>query len=285
MDPITLRLNKMRREEALRESKSSDSKDRKDVENYLKYRLGSYETGITVNDIIPLSETPTTKTFRVHYSVRIQIPQWDDESETMFYDYDTEYRDSAITISKEGDLPKIEEDLTLNDDPEETEQKYSSAATSINSSKLPALFKLVKFEKGSLNLDYGGGRFDNVAEYLEKEYGATNLVYDKYNRSSTHNKEVLDKVRQNGGADTVTCSNVLNVIAEESERQAVLRNCKRFLKSGGTCYITVYEGSGTGEGAETKAGYQLNRKTAGYEEEIKKVFSNVTRKGKLFICR
>lgn len=177
------------------------------------------------------------------------------------------------------------EDLTLEDDPEETDQKYSSAATSINSSKLPALFNMVDFEEGSINLDYGGGRFDNVAEYLEKEYGATNLVYDKYNRSAEHNRSVLEQVRKNGGADTVTCSNVLNVIAEESERLAVLRNCKRYLKAGGNCYITVYEGNGSGEGRETKAGYQLNRKTKDYEEEIKKVFSNVTRRGKLFICK
>lgn len=180
---------------------------------------------------------------------------------------------------------QLKEDLSIDDDPEETDQQYSSAATSINSSKLPALFKMVDFEEGSINLDYGGGKFDNVAEYLEDTYGATNLVYDKYNRSAEHNKEVLNQVRKNGGADTVTCSNVLNVIAEESERLAVLRNCKRYLKSGGTCYITVYEGSGSGEGSPTKAGYQLNRKTKDYEDEIRKVFSNVTRKGKLFICR
>lgn len=179
----------------------------------------------------------------------------------------------------------MREDMTIDDDPEETEQKYSSAATSINSSKLPALFKMVKFEEDSINLDYGGGRFDNVAEYLMSEYGATNLVYDKYNRSADHNREVLNKVRQNGGADTVTCSNVLNVIAEESERLAVLRNCKRYLKAGGTCYITVYEGDGSGEGAPTKSGYQLNRKTKDYESEIKQVFPGATRKGKLFICK
>lgn len=180
---------------------------------------------------------------------------------------------------------QLKEDLTLDDDPEETEQKYSSAATSINSAKLPALFKMVDFKEGSINLDYGGGKFDNVAEYLENTYGATNLVYDKYNRSTEHNREVLNQIRKNGGADTVTCSNVLNVIAEESERLAVLRNCKRYLKSGGTCYITVYEDSGSGEGTETKAGYQLNRKTKDYEDEIKQVFSDVTRRGKLFICR
>lgn len=42
----------------------------------------------------------------------------------------------------------IIEDLTIDDDPEETEQQYSSASTSINSSKLPAVFKMVDFERG-----------------------------------------------------------------------------------------------------------------------------------------
>ena len=184
---------------------------------------------------------------------------------------------------------RYDEDLTLDDDPEETEQKYSSAGTSINASKLPSLFsnKNVHFAEGSLNLDYGGGKFDNVADYLESTYGATNLVYDKYNRTPEHNKAVLAQVRQNGGADTVTCSNVLNVIAEESERLAVLRNCKRYMKSGGTCYITVYEGDGKGSGKVTQKeqSFQLNRKTKEYEDEIKSVFSNVTRKGQLFICK
>lgn len=199
--------------------------------------------------------------------------------------YSVEAPDGSIRYLDDTDIELIKEDLTLDDDPEETDQQYSSAATSINSSKLPALFSMVDFKEGSINLDYGGGRFDNVAEYLQDKYGATNLVYDKYNRSADHNREVLNQVRQNGGADTVTCSNVLNVIAEESERLAVLRNCKRYLKSGGTCYITVYEGNGKGEGAPTKSGYQLNRKTKDYEDEIKKVFSSVTRKGKLFVCR
>lgn len=199
--------------------------------------------------------------------------------------YSVETPDKSIRYLDDTDIELIKEDLTLDDDPEETDQQYSSAATSINSSKLPALFSMVDFKEGSINLDYGGGRFDNVAEYLQDKYGATNLVYDKYNRSADHNREVLNQVRQNGGADTVTCSNVLNVIAEESERLAVLRNCKRYLKSGGTCYITVYEGNGKGEGAPTKSGYQLNRKTKDYEDEIKKVFSSVTRKGKLFVCR
>ena len=179
-------------------------------------------------------------------------------------------------------------DESLNEDTEEDEletadQKISSAATSINSSKLPAIFRMVKFQPDTINLDYGGGRFDNAAEELAK-MNVTNLVYDPYNRSSEHNSEVLKQVRANGGADTVTISNVLNVIAEPEARQTVLRNAKKLVKPGGKVYITVYEGNKSGSGAETKSGYQLNKDTKDYVDEISQVFGNVTRKGKLIIA-
>ena len=116
--------------------------------------------------------------------------------------YSVEAPDGSIRYLDDTDIELIKEDLTLDDDPEETDQQYSSAATSINSSKLPALFSMVDFKEGSINLDYGGGRFDNVAEYLKDKYGATNLVYDKYNRSADHNREVLNQVRQNGAGET-----------------------------------------------------------------------------------
>lgn len=166
------------------------------------------------------------------------------------------------------------------------EQKYDSAVTSINSSKLPSVFSKVNFEPGTVNLDYGGGRYDNVAEYL-KQYDVLNLVYDPFNREKAHNREVLDVIKKNGGADTVTCSNVLNVIEEPEIRANVIKNCKRCLKSGGTAYFTVYEGDGTGTGKanDKKSSYQLNKKTAEYVADIEGVFSSVTRRGKLIIAK
>ena len=169
-------------------------------------------------------------------------------------------------------------------DPIITNQKYTSANTSINSNKLPAIFRLVSFHKGDINLDIGGGKFDNAAEELAKQ-GVTNLVYDPYNRSHSHNQSVLNTVRQNGGADSVTCSNVLNVIAEEDARLAVIQNCYNFLKPGHYAYFTVYEGNKSGEGTPTKAGYQLNRSTIDYIDEIEQIFNNVSRKGKLIIAQ
>ena len=167
---------------------------------------------------------------------------------------------------------------------ENVDQEFTSENTSINSNKLPAIFHLVDFKPGTMNLDYGGGKFDNAIEYLA-EMNVTNLVYDPFNRSADHNKMVLSKIRSNGGADTATCSNVLNVIKEPEARINVLKNIAKLIKSSGTVYITVYEGSGSNEGAPTKSGYQLNRKTADYLEEIESVFSDVKRRGKLIVCK
>lgn len=169
------------------------------------------------------------------------------------------------------------------DDIQEIDQEFTSANTSINATKLPVIFNKVQFDPGTVNLDYGGGKFDNVADYLSK-FDVINLVYDPYNRSSKHNKEVLSMLDNIGGADTATCSNVLNVIKEPEVRLNVLNNIKKLVKPGGTVYITVYEGSGKGNEGETKSGYQLNRKTAEYLDEIQEVFPNAIRKGKLIIA-
>ena len=192
------------------------------------------------------------------------------------------------------DNEQIREAFSENDDLEdliqEFEQEYDSSVTSINSAKLPTIFGLVQklggFKQGSMNLDYGGGRFDNVAQYL-KDYDVLNLVYDPFNRSKEHNKDVIDFVKKNGGADTVTCSNVLNVIKEPENRLSVIKNCDRLVKSGGTVYFTVYEGSGSGEGKanDKRKSYQTNMKTEDYQKELEQVFGSVTRKGKLFICK
>jgi SAM-dependent methyltransferase len=163
-------------------------------------------------------------------------------------------------------------------------QKISSAKTSINSGKLPAIFRLVKFDPNTVNLDYGGGKYDNATEYL-KDMNVTNLIYDPYNRTAEHNKATIKTIRDNGGADTATLSNVLNVIAEDDVRLAVLKNIKKLLKPSGSLYVTVYEGDGTGEGKETSAGYQLNRKTKDYLSEIQQVFPGARAKGKLIISR
>lgn len=174
-------------------------------------------------------------------------------------------------------------DDDYDDDIREIGQEFTSENTSINNSRLPAVFNMVSFEPGTVNIDYGGGKFDNVAEYLT-QYDVVNLVYDPYNRTAEHNKEVIRLVREHGGADTATCSNVLNVIKEPEVRLNVLNNIKKLVKPNGKIYITVYEGKGNNVEGPTKAGYQLNRKTAEYMDEIQQVFPDAKRKGKLIVA-
>ena len=170
-----------------------------------------------------------------------------------------------------------------NDDLDHPDQEFDSADTSINSSKLSAVYKLISIPKGTVGVDFGGGRFDNAVEHI-RDLGATLCVYDPYNRTAQHNREMLKTLKANGGADWAVNSNVLNVIKEPEARQSVLRNISKITKSGAPIYITVYEGRGDAKEGPTKSGYQLNRKTQDYLEEIQEVFPDAKRKGKLIIA-
>lgn len=165
----------------------------------------------------------------------------------------------------------------------EVPQEFTSAKTSINSKKLPAIFSMIHLEPDTVNIDYGGGRFDNATDYLAQQK-VHNFVYDPYNRTSEHNNEVLNTLSKNGGADTATLSNVLNVIKEQEARNNVLQNLAKLTKPGGKIYITVYEGTGKGNEGATSSGYQLNRKTEDYLEEVRSVFPDAVRHGKLIVA-
>lgn len=170
-----------------------------------------------------------------------------------------------------------------NDDLDHPDQEFDSADTSINSSKLPAVYKLISIPEGTVGVDFGGGRFNNAVEYI-RDLGATLCVYDPYNRTAKHNREMLRTLKANGGADWAVNSNVLNVIKEQEARQSVLRNISKITKSGSPIYITVYEGRRDAKEGPTKSGYQLNRKTQDYLEEIQEVFPDAKRKGRLIVA-
>lgn len=180
----------------------------------------------------------------------------------------------------EKKMLKLDESLDIDDELDHPEQEFDSAKTSINSNKLPAVYKMISIPAGSVGVDFGGGSFNNAVEYIS-DLGATLFVYDPYNRSAEHNKQVIKILKDNGGADWAVNSNVLNVIKEPSARRAVLENISKITKPGAPIYITVYEGRGDDKEGPTKSGYQLNRKTQDYLEDIQEVFPDATRKGKL----
>lgn len=166
-------------------------------------------------------------------------------------------------------------------------QTYTSAKTAINGKqgKLPQIFKKISIPPGSVVLDYGGGdaKADKIAQKYLDDFGALELLYDPYNQDESHNRNVVDSCKYQGGADIAICSNVLNVIKESDVRKNVLEHIKELTKPNGTVYIMVYEGDGSGVGKPTQnnESYQNNKKTIDYLEEIRYVFGNVTRRGRI----
>jgi hypothetical protein len=152
----------------------------------------------------------------------------------------------------------------------------TSADTSINSKKVPAVFKKIGWTAGMMNFDLGGGKFDTATEWLEK-YGVKNYIYDPYNRSVEHNMEVGLLF---GSFHTATLSNVLNVIKVRDHQLKALRTVTSALRKDGVLFITVYEGNRSGKGSVTKKGYQHNKKLMAYLPMIRKYFKYVeVRKG------
>lgn len=147
-------------------------------------------------------------------------------------------------------------------------QKITSAKTSINSTRVPALFKhpAIQWQAGTRNLDWGGGRYDTATEFL-KGLGVENAIYDPYNREAAHNARVL----AGSPYDSATVSNVLNVVQGKENRRNIIKDVLDNVKEGGIIYIKIYEGNGSGTGEETQQGscWQENRKTSSYVDELK----------------
>lgn len=168
-------------------------------------------------------------------------------------------------------------------------QSFKSKDTSINSTRVPALFKYIDWDKwvrefphaGQMrNLDMGGGKYNTATKYLDS-FNVKNLVFDPYNCSFDDNLRVVMEVAINP-AETATISNVLCVIKEKEKRIELLERAKRWAK---VVFISVYEGDKSGIGRETKrGGWQENRKLSSYISEVEEVFPYVGIKGNHIIA-
>jgi hypothetical protein len=163
-------------------------------------------------------------------------------------------------------------------------QKYTSASTSINSTKLPSTFNSPYFDTppDSINVDLGGGKFDNATEAL-KQKGITNLIIDPYNRSKDWNDKNEEIARKNE-VSSVTVNNVLNVIMEPEQRDLVIKKAKSYLTNGGKAYFLIYYKTGKSAGETLKGSWQNHMHPKEYVPEIQKHFSNVQVKGNLIIA-
>lgn len=135
-------------------------------------------------------------------------------------------------------------------------QRFTSAATSINSKKLPAIYKKLPAIAGGAPhflMDYGCGRYvDHIRAALPET--SVYMPYDVFNQPADVNAATVatvDSLRRSGIPVDVVCSNVLNVIAEDDVIMSIADHIRRVIGWGGMAYITVYEGDRTGAGRQT----------------------------------
>lgn len=153
-------------------------------------------------------------------------------------------------------------------------QEYTSAATSQSqvAKGFGVVAKRIGWERGTVNLDLGGGRYDHGVKFLAG-HGVDSHVLDPYNRPQEHNERVSKLVSGRGGADSVTVFNVLNTIKEPEVHHDVLRSAKEHLKPGGKLYLSVYAGDKSGTGRRTKTdSWQRNEPVGAYLETVRKHF-------------
>jgi len=168
----------------------------------------------------------------------------------------------------------------------------TSANTSINKTKPPAIVKLVEkiggFKRGQSVFDYGCGKYPDVTEKaIQGKTRVRYAGYDLYNRTQEENDKACREIPE-GCAHVVLLSNVLNVIHPRAIQAVTAIRAQEKLRIGGTLYITVYEGDKSGSGRMTKEDcWQENRKTEDYMPMLRDIFGeeNVTRKGKLIIAQ
>lgn len=146
-------------------------------------------------------------------------------------------------------------------------QTYTSKATSINAGKLPAVYNKVRFGSRII-LDYGCGRYtDHIRKHLAGEH--VYLPYDPFNQPEDVNNEsmfaVQDAIKSHTPVDVVL-SNVLNVINDDWIILGIAHEIEFITEeTGGTGYITVYEGNRSGIGKQTgKDQYQRNEPLRSY---------------------
>lgn len=147
-------------------------------------------------------------------------------------------------------------------------QEFTSAKTSINTTKLPAIYKMINWNKyKGLNVfDFGCGKIETVKliqDYLDK-YNINLVPYDPFNLPEEFNNNNLNLAIY---CQVFICSNVLNVIREDNNVQDIIDfvYAMGFGRKRSDFYFKIYEGDGSGVGRLTKKDcWQRNMKTKNY---------------------
>lgn len=124
-------------------------------------------------------------------------------------------------------------------------------------------------------LDVGGGKYDFNRNFLKRKKNIDLLIWDPYNRSSSHNKNVHAEVINNK-VDAATSMSVLNVIPEPEVRLAHINTLKAALAIGGKAYFKIWSGKSPLQQSylpsATESSYQANAYADRFLREIEIVF-------------
>ena len=162
-------------------------------------------------------------------------------------------------------------------------QGFTSKSTSINRTKLPAVYRKASL-KAHYILDYGCGKYvDHIRDELLRN-GRELLPYDPYNQQYEVNqgtRVMIDLVGAKREPVDIICPNVLNVMDDDDTIRDIAEKLERIAEqTGGTAYITVYEGDRSGIGRQTgRDQYQRNEPLRNYL----KFFRNATVKNVMIV--
>jgi hypothetical protein len=140
-------------------------------------------------------------------------------------------------------------------------QNYTSKNTSVNTTKLPAVYNKVCWDKlpdGVRVLDWGCGKDTTLPSEMLDKHGLVHVGYDPNWKSEAENKVAESLL---GDAEVFVCSNVLNVIDDNN----VIKDICRKAVQHRYFFITIYEGDKSGVGKRSKENcYQRNEKIKSY---------------------
>lgn len=160
-------------------------------------------------------------------------------------------------------------------------QLHTSAATSINATRLPRAYKTamgMADMRADIHtmLDFGCGRYIGHLRACAASHGIAWAGYDPFNYPT----DIIGRA-----FDMVVCSNVLNVIDSDDVILDILHKIASHMRRDSVAVIAVYEGDKSGVGRETMQDcYQRNAKMKDYIQYLNQVFGHINVVNGAFIC-
>ena len=163
-------------------------------------------------------------------------------------------------------------------------QSVTSANTSINKNRMPAVYGKIQLNDGDRVLDYGCGRYTEHLYHHCKEKMAGFFPFDPFNIPEWKNRLSREQLEYRPATIGIM-SNVLNVIDSDEAIKEAISDALSLISNRGKLHITVYEGDKSGNGKYTSAdSFQRNMRLKDYIPMLQGMgFDAVMQSGKIVI--